>query len=159
LTGDDTGATLLLYWNRQLTGDYIPLEEDLMKKIIALVLALSLMAAMVFAEPVVLAAEMIQTTDSLVAADLSDPLFADIEAPQLAAVEAEQVEGDGPATAVVFALGGGALGAFAGAAIGFAGNFSRGPSAAISGARSGAIAGAVVGAIACGAIGFISPSP
>jgi hypothetical protein len=78
-----------------LTGDYIPLEEDLMKKILALVLALSLMATMVIAEPVVLAAEMIQTTDLFVEADLSDPLFADIAAPQLAAVEAEQVEGDG----------------------------------------------------------------
>ena len=73
----------------------IILEQDLRKKIIALVLALSLMATMVFAEPVVLASGIIQTTDVISEADLSDPLFADIEAPQLAALEAEQVEGDG----------------------------------------------------------------
>jgi lactobin A/cerein 7B family class IIb bacteriocin len=64
-----------------------------MKKIVALVLVLSLMAAMVFAEPVVLASEIIQTTDLISEADSMEPLFADVEAPQLAAVEAEQVEG------------------------------------------------------------------
>jgi hypothetical protein len=67
-----------------------------MKKIHALVLALPLMAAMVFAEPVVLASGIIQTTDLISEAGLADPLFADVEAPQLAAVEADMVEGNGP---------------------------------------------------------------
>jgi hypothetical protein len=64
-----------------------------MKKIVALVLALSLMATMVFAEPVVLASEIIQTTDLISEADLSDPLFADIVASALNEQEAEKIEG------------------------------------------------------------------
>jgi hypothetical protein len=65
------------------------------------VLALPLMAAMVFAEPVVLASGIIQTTDLISEAGLADPLFADVEAPQLAAVEADMVEGDGPIGTIV----------------------------------------------------------
>jgi hypothetical protein len=72
-----------------------------MNKIVALVLALSLMAAMVFAEPVVLASEIIQITDLISEADSNALLFADVEAPQLAALDAEQVEGG---------LGAGAIG-------------------------------------------------
>jgi hypothetical protein len=146
LTGDDTGATLLLYWNRQLTGVYFQLEEDLMKKSLALVLALSLMATMVFAEPVVLASGIIQTTDLISAADLADPLFADIEAPQLAAVEAEQVEGDGGGTAAVLGIAFGAIGAVGGAIYGFVTNYGYGPTAAFAGARSGAGYGFIGGA-------------
>jgi hypothetical protein len=124
-----------------------------MKKIIAL--ALSLLATMVFAEPVALASGLIQTTDLISEAGLGGPLFADVEAPQLAALEADAVEGDGPATGIVFAIGGGIAGAAFGATLGFASNFRNGPSAAISGARSGAIAGAVLGAVVCGYIGFL----
>jgi hypothetical protein len=81
-----------------------------MKKIVALALVFSFMTTMVFAEPVVLASRIIQTTDIISEADLNDPLFADVEVPQLAAFEAEQVEGDGVLAA--FALGtiGGAVG-------------------------------------------------
>jgi hypothetical protein len=50
---------------------------------------------MVVAEPVVFASEIIQTTDLITEAGLDDSLFADVEAPLLAAFEAEQVEGDG----------------------------------------------------------------
>jgi hypothetical protein len=64
-----------------------------MKKIIALVLALSLLATMVFAEPVALASGLIQTTDLISEADPDNSLFADIGAPQLAALEADAVEG------------------------------------------------------------------
>jgi hypothetical protein len=77
-----------------------------MKKIVALALVLSFMTTMVFAEPVVLASRIIQTTDIISEADLNDPLFADVEAPQLAAFEAEQVEGDGPVGAAIgYAVG------------------------------------------------------
>jgi hypothetical protein len=77
-----------------------------MKKIIALVLALSLLATMVFAEPVALASGLIQTTDLISEADPDNSLFADVEAPQLAALEADAVEGDGPilGAAVSYAL-------------------------------------------------------
>jgi hypothetical protein len=70
-----------------------------MKKIVALALVFSFMTTMVFAEPVVLASRIIQTTDVISEADLNEPLFADVEASQLAAFEAEQVEGDGPVAA------------------------------------------------------------
>jgi hypothetical protein len=67
-----------------------------MKKIIALVLALSLLATMVFAEPVVFASQIIQTTDLIPEVSSADSLFADVEVSQLTSFEAEQVEGDGP---------------------------------------------------------------
>jgi hypothetical protein len=73
-----------------------------MNKVIALVLALSLMAAMVFAEPVVAASEIIQTTSSVSEAKgVPGSLFADISAPQLATSEAEAIEGEGPGGAVL----------------------------------------------------------
>ncbi|MDR3123561.1 MAG: hypothetical protein LBU16_07275 [Treponema sp.] len=90
-----------------------------MKKIVALALVLSFRTTMVFAEPVVFASRLIQTTDLISEADLNDPLFADVEAPQLAAFEAEQVEGDGgPITIAALTLGGGALYAIVGAVAG-----------------------------------------
>jgi hypothetical protein len=86
-----------------------------MKKIVALALVLSFMTAMVFAEPVVLASRIIQTTDIISEADLNEPLFADVEASQLAAFEAEQVEGDAiPVVIVVVAAAVIAAAAYAG---------------------------------------------
>jgi hypothetical protein len=81
-----------------------------MKKIIALVLALSLLATMVVAEPVVFAFGIIQTTDLISETGLDDPLFADVAAPRLAAFEADQVEGDGGFAGVALGVLGGAIG-------------------------------------------------
>jgi K+ transporter len=64
-----------------------------MKKLIALLVVLSLTATMVFAEPVAVAYEIAQTTDSIPEAEVNDSLFADIEVPQLVATDAELVEG------------------------------------------------------------------
>jgi outer membrane lipoprotein SlyB len=129
-----------------LTGVYFQLEEDLMKKILALVLALFLMAAMVFAEPVVLASGIIQTTDLFVEADLSDPLFTDNEAPQLAALEAEQVERDGgPITIGVCAVAGCIAGAYLAGRAQIASGNTGGNRVAVA-IAGGAIAGMVVGA-------------
>jgi hypothetical protein len=77
-----------------------------MNKIIALVLAFSLMATMVFAEPVVLASEIVQTTDLIpedglntslfsdfAVANLDTYLFADVGGTPLSADESHQVEG------------------------------------------------------------------
>ncbi|MDR0597248.1 MAG: hypothetical protein LBG14_01930 [Treponema sp.] len=117
-----------------------------MKKILALVLALSLMAAMVFAEPVVLASGIIQTTDLISEADLADPLFADIAAPQLTAVEAEQVEGDGWRLGVALGLAGGTLIGSIGAVYGFVSNFRYGPTATFSAVKTYALYGFGIGA-------------
>jgi hypothetical protein len=143
-----------------LTGVYVlSLEEDLMNKIVALVLALSLMATMVFAEPVVLAPQLKQTTDYITEAEGNAPLFADVEASQLAALDAAEVEGEGIVTGAVFAVGGAAIGALGGAIYGFASNFQSGPSAAISGAKSGAVVGAIVCGATFGLIGLVSSAP
>jgi hypothetical protein len=66
-----------------------------MKKIIALVLALSLLATTVFAEPVVIASEILQTTGTVSEVKDASNLFSDISVPQLNTSEAEAVEGDG----------------------------------------------------------------
>jgi hypothetical protein len=71
-----------------------------MKKIIALVTVLSLMATMVFAEPIVLTSGIIQTADSITKEDIISPLFADVEASQLSHFEAEKAEGEGLAGAI-----------------------------------------------------------
>jgi hypothetical protein len=59
------------------------------------------MATMVFAEPLALASGIVQSTDLTTQADPLEPLFADVEAPQLAALEADAVEGDGPIGTIV----------------------------------------------------------
>jgi hypothetical protein len=103
-----------------------------MKKIAALVLALPLMAATVFAEPVGIAAGILQTTDTVSEAkEAAGPLFADISVPQLGTTEAEDVEGEGPIGAAV----GGILGGIAGAFIycTMYGNFSQNISRGFSG--------------------------
>jgi hypothetical protein len=76
------------------------------------------MATMVFAEPVALASGIVQAADLTIGADPLDPLFSDVEAPQLAALEADAIEGDG----IGFMIGGAMVGAVGfglfGAAIG-----------------------------------------
>jgi hypothetical protein len=65
-----------------------------MKKIVALVLALSQMATTVFAEPVGIASENLQTTGTVSEVkEAADSLFADVSASQLDTSEAKDVEG------------------------------------------------------------------
>jgi hypothetical protein len=110
-----------------------------MKKIHALVLVLSLMAAMVFAEPVALASKTTQIAGSSMEQSLLSPLFADIDATQLTASEADAVEGDGWGWGVGLGSIFGVVGA--GAVVGFTSNFQYGPTATFSGLKAYALYG------------------
>jgi hypothetical protein len=68
------------------------------------------MAATVFAEPVALASGIVQAADLTIGADPLDPLFSDVEAPQLTELEADAIEGDGVLAAFALGAVGGAIG-------------------------------------------------
>jgi hypothetical protein len=129
-----------------------------MKKIVALALVLSFMTTMVFAEPVVLASRIIQTTDLVSEVDLNDPLFADVEAPQLAAFEAEQVDGGLGTGAIVGAFYYGGLAIFGIATGAYPSYVPSSPSRNNAVARAMYYGGIVVGMMGVGAIaGALSP--
>jgi hypothetical protein len=95
------------------------------------------MATMVFAEPVALASGIVQSTDLTAQTDPLDPLFSDVEAPQLTELEADAIEGDGWKAELSFGALGGIVGAGIGAVYGFFSNFQYGPTATFYGLRTG----------------------
>ena len=146
MTGENTGDIITIYWNRQLAGVYFQTGGGSYEKDHCFGVGIVPHGGNGIRGTCGFGIRDYSNHFLLVEADLSDPLFADIEAPQLVAVKAEQVEGGGGGTAAALGFAFGALGAVGGAIYGFVANYGSGPTAAFAGARSGAGYGFIYGA-------------